>query len=157
SFGKAIMVFIQDPRQVARILRTGLRFARRRVPRRALCCLLAINLLVWPGLRITVPDLSAIVAAAKSAATAPFDDVNLLLKRLFGPKPRPQETATDRLSHVSHITVNPPKHVLYQQQRMPFTSIATDSLGRTIQGIRFSYSSSDTTKLTVDEMGVATG
>src|SRR5262249_31780398 len=36
------------------------------------------------------------------------------------------------------------------------TSIATDYLGRTLQGIRFSYSSSDTSKLSVDELGVAT-
>src|SRR5262249_42094690 len=62
----------------------------------------------------------------------------------------------DRLSHVSHIALNPPKHVLYQQQRIPFNSIATDYQGRIIQGIRFSYSSSDPSKLTVDELGVAT-
>jgi hypothetical protein len=30
------------------------RITRRRVSRRALCCALAINLVVWPGLRISL-------------------------------------------------------------------------------------------------------
>jgi hypothetical protein len=138
------------------VIRFARTLARRRVSRRALCCVLVINLFVWPGLHITLPDLSAWVAGARAAATAPFDEAKLLFKKLFGPRPGRQETAADRLSHVSHITLNPPKHVLYQQQRLPFISLATDNLGRTIQGVRFDYSSSDTSKLTVDEMGVVT-
>src|SRR5262245_61756908 len=76
-------------KQVAGFLRAH----RRPLRRQLLCCVLVINLFVWPGLHITLPDLSRIAAAAKSAATAPFDDVKLLLKRLFSPRARPQETA----------------------------------------------------------------
>src|SRR5262245_15515695 len=118
---RLITSLLDGPKHIARYAR---RTVRRRVSRRALCCALVINLFVWPGLHITVPDVAAIAAAARSAATAPIDDAKLLLKRLLRPRPRPQETAADRLNRVSHVTVNPAKHVLYQQQQMPFTSIA---------------------------------
>jgi hypothetical protein len=87
---------------------------------------LVVTLFLLPGIQVTRADLSAVAERAKKATSVPFDAARQLLKRIFSHSPSPQETAAERLNHVAHITMNPPKQVLYQQQQLPFNSIATD-------------------------------
>jgi hypothetical protein len=66
-----------------------------------------------------------------------------------------QETPADRISHVSSIQISPPKRVGYQGERIPITALPLDSSGRPVEGVRVNFSSSDTTKLTMDGLNFA--
>ena len=63
----------------------------------------------------------------------------------------------DRASAVAHIRLNPVKVVGYVAETINFTALATDYLGRTVQGVRFSWEESDLAKnLQIDDSGRAT-
>jgi hypothetical protein len=67
-----------------------------------------------------------------------------------------QETPADRISHASSIQISPPKRVGYQGERIPITALPLDSAGRPAHGVRVNFSSSDVTKVTLDQLNFAT-
>ncbi|MFY9571024.1 MAG: hypothetical protein WAV20_06485, partial [Blastocatellia bacterium] len=61
----------------------------------------------------------------------------------------------DRAAAVAHIQINPNKFVGYEDEGTKFTATPTDFFDRTIQGVKFTFESSDTSKLQIDESGRA--
>ncbi|MFY9553594.1 MAG: hypothetical protein WAV47_02620, partial [Blastocatellia bacterium] len=61
----------------------------------------------------------------------------------------------DRAAAVAHIQINPNKFVGYEDEGTKFTATPTDFLDRTVQGVKFTFESSDTSKLQIDESGRA--
>jgi hypothetical protein len=61
----------------------------------------------------------------------------------------------DRASAVAHIQINPIKLVGYEEDGATFTATPSDFLDRTVQGVKFSWESSNTTKLEIDDAGRA--
>jgi RHS repeat-associated protein len=129
-----------------------------------ICPLPASSVRAAAGLVLDAPEVMYIAvrteARALAAVSASPSDGALIswIKRLFGRgKIAPQqETPADRISHVSSVKINPPKYVGRRGQSIPLIAMPLDTAGRTLHGVRISYSSSDTAKLTVDERGVAT-
>jgi len=68
---------------------------------------------------------------------------------------RPQETTADRTSSVTGIRITPSRIVGYTGQHLPFSAVGSNADGLTIQGVQFSWSSSDTEKLQIDNSGMA--
>jgi hypothetical protein len=61
----------------------------------------------------------------------------------------------DRAAAVSRVQINPIKYVGYENEGNTFTARPSDFLDRTVQGVKFSWESSDTTKLQIDDAGRA--
>ena len=61
----------------------------------------------------------------------------------------------DRAAAVAHIQISPGKFVGYLDEGTTFTAMPSDSFDRTIQGVKFSWESSNTNKLEIDEAGRA--
>ncbi|MGH9763071.1 MAG: hypothetical protein ACREAC_19780, partial [Blastocatellia bacterium] len=132
---------------------------RRSPERKVACFVIAASLLMWPLPNIFANVVKVVASTVSSEATHLSDGgaarISLILKDLFRKKAR-QDTAADRVAHISSIEISPRKFLAYVGQMIPFNSLSTDSLGRTVQGIRFAYSSSDTSKITITDQGVAT-
>ena len=56
---------------------------------------------------------------------------------------------TDRLAAASGIRVSPDRLVAHEGDTTTFTAVAADYQGRTIQGVRFTWESSDPEKLQI--------
>ncbi len=132
-------------------------FFRRAVQRRVVCCAVALNLLLWPGPGLITKDLLALGQQVLNTQIASNSYEAFFLRRLFsGTTSRPRhDTMADRASAVVHVHLNPVKHVGYENEGNTFTATPTDFLDRTVQGVKFSWESSDTTKLQIDDAGRA--
>jgi hypothetical protein len=127
-----------------------------------LCPLPASSVRAAAGLVLDAPEVIYLAVRGEARALAagpasPSDGAFISwIRRLFGRgKGAPQaETPSDRIGHVSSIKITPPKHVGRQGQKIALRGLPLDASGRIVHGVRMSYSSSDTTKLTVDERGV---
>jgi hypothetical protein len=101
-------------------------------------------------------------SSVSSAADFAIDVLSWPISLIRRKKPKPvkqvsvQETAADRASHVSSLQISPPKRVGYQGERIPVTALPLDATGRPVEGVRVSFSSSNTTTLTLDPLNVAT-
>lgn len=136
------------------------RFLRRTTQRRVICVGVAFNLLLWPGLGAVTRDLIGFATSLSNVV-----DTRLLsssyeahfIKRLFfqsTARPR-HETMAERATAVAHIQLNPVKFVGYENEGATFTATPTDTLDRTVQGVKFSFHSSNPSKLQIDEAGRA--
>lgn len=67
-----------------------------------------------------------------------------------------RETTADRTASVTNIRVTPAKIVGYTGQPIKFSAVGSNADDLTIQGAQFSWSSSDSEKLTIDSSGRAT-
>jgi RHS repeat-associated protein len=90
-------------------------------------------------------------------STGPVRISTAVFKFLFGPARRAQqaETLADRLTAVAHVRISPVKFVGYEGGSVTLTAHPTDYLDRPVQGVRFTWESSNTDKVEVDEMGRA--
>ncbi|HLG15385.1 MAG TPA: hypothetical protein VJH03_12910, partial [Blastocatellia bacterium] len=145
---------------VSRFLRRLLRSAfRKRLGRRLVCFALIVNLLMWPGSHLSIEPIPALASTAASVTTDSVRYVSLLFNWLFGSsrtvQRTPRETFAGRAAHVSRLIPSPRKFVGYQGQRVSFNAMGVDFAGRTIQGVKFSWASSDTSKVQIDESGQA--
>ncbi|HWX39559.1 MAG TPA: RHS repeat-associated core domain-containing protein [Blastocatellia bacterium] len=100
--------------------------------------------------------------SARSAGEFAIDVLSWPIRLLRRKTPRPvklvsvQETPADRAGHVSSLQISPPKRVGYQGERIPITTLPLDAAGRPVEGVLVSFSSSDTTMLTLDPLNIAT-
>jgi RHS repeat-associated protein len=100
--------------------------------------------------------------SARSAEEFAIDVLSWPVRLLRRKTPKPvkpvsvQETPADRAGHVSSLQISPPKRVGYQGERIPITALPLDAAGRPVEGVRVSFSSSDTTTLTLDPLNIAT-
>ena len=133
------------------------RFFCRAVQRRAVGCAVALNLLLWPGPGLLTERLFVATSEVLTTRVGSRSYEAFFLRRLFSRStttPR-HETMADRASAVARIHINPIKFVGYENERTTFTALPTDFLDRTVQGVKFSWESSDTNKLEIDDAGRA--
>lgn len=114
---------------------------------------------------LIVPDAGYVVSAATEVAVqvakdtiAPVPVAINWFKRLFRRSVTPprQETTAERASSVTSISITPERIVGYQGQQISFSALGHNANGLTIQGVQFTWSSSDAEKLQIDGSGAAT-
>jgi hypothetical protein len=89
--------------------------------------------------------------------TKPVRWLSALFDLLNSKPTRPQRLRlADRINQVSRIRITPFKTVGYQGETLLFNALGQDFVGQTVQGVRFSWESSDTDKLQIDDTGQAT-
>jgi RHS repeat-associated protein len=129
--------------------------------RRLICFALIFNILLWPGQTSTgqaISQLSSSVSySITTLSTGPLRISVGIFQLLFGSPRRIQraETLTDRLAAVAHIRISPTKFVGYEGESVALTAHPTDYLDRTVQGVKFSWESSNTDKVQIDDTGRA--
>ena len=133
------------------------RFFRRALQRRVVCCAVALNLLLWPGPGLVTEQLLAVASEVLNTRVGSHSYEAYFLGRLLSrssARPR-RETMSDRAAVVASIRINPIKYVGYEDGGARFTATSFDFLDRTVQGVKFSWESSDTTRLQIDDAGRA--
>jgi YD repeat-containing protein len=110
-----------------------------------------------PGSNYAVQGAPRFAADAGRVSILPFIPLIGIFKRLFrASKPtRRQETTASRTNRVSTIEVSPNKIVGYQNQAIGFAAVGRSGSGEIVQGARFNWSSSDLTKVQIDDSGQA--
>ncbi len=155
------------------------RFLRKRTLRTLTCQVIVLNLLIWPGagttLRPAAEPLSLIAASIASSIEFNVSQIRKLPVMVIpiGPMtihiplppfwpfqisaaPARDLTIADRTSRVATIKVAPQKLVAYIGDSVVFVAMGSDITGQPAHGAKFTWESSDTTKLTIDEAGHAT-
>lgn len=134
------------------------RFLRSGIRRKLLCIILILTLLILPNSDLTLRQLPVMAATTVEFAVGVNSWASSFWNWLFGAKPsrRQRESLTDRIARVSTIRLTPSKIVGYQGDVVTLNALPSDLSGNTVQGVRFSWESSDTTKLQVDQTGKAT-
>jgi hypothetical protein len=134
---------------------------RRAAQSRVICLAVAFNLLLWSASGAVTRDLivftSRTMAEVLDARVLSSSYEAYFVRRLFSrstARPR-HETMADRATAVAHIRLTPVKFVGYTNEGTTFTATPTDSLDRTVQGVKFSFQSSNPSKLQIDEAGHA--
>jgi hypothetical protein len=148
SSGSHFLVFVRN---------LAHQFFRRAVQRRVVCCAVAMNLLLWPGPGFIAQDLLALAEQVLNTQIGSHSYEAFVLGRLFSrttSRPR-HDTMADRASAVARVQINPVKLVGYENEGSTFTATPSDFLDRTVQGVKFSWESSDTNKLQIDDTGRA--
>jgi RHS repeat-associated protein len=132
-----------------------------RVCRKLICFMLIFNILIWPGQASSLYSISHLSSSVSysisTLSTGPLRISIGIFKLLFGSPRRAQraETLSDRLAAVAHIRISPTKFVGYEGEGVMLAAHPTDYLDRTIQGVKFTWESSNTNKVEIDEMGRA--
>lgn len=133
------------------------RFFRLALQRRVVCSAIAFNLLLWPGPGVVAEPFIALASQVIKTRVAFYSYEAFFFRRLFSQaasRPR-RETMADRAAAVARIQINPLKFVGYEDDGATFTATPSDFLDRTVQGVKFSWESSDTNKLQIDDAGRA--
>ncbi|MEK6304510.1 MAG: RHS repeat-associated core domain-containing protein [Acidobacteriota bacterium] len=124
-----------------------------------MCFGLISGLLILPGPGIAASDVRALASTAVDLTTSPIRYLQPILRSLFGlgVHSRPQrETLTDRVSRVARIRISPRRFVAYQGQSQTFGAVPANLRDQTVQGVKFSWESSDPDKVQIDDVGRAT-
>ncbi|MEK6303861.1 MAG: RHS repeat-associated core domain-containing protein [Acidobacteriota bacterium] len=135
------------------------RVSRPGVGRKLMCFGLMSSLLILPGPGLAASDVRALASTAVDFTASPIRYLEPIIKSLFGlgARSRPQrETLTDRVSRVARIRISPRRFVAYQGQSQTFGAVPANLRDQTIQGVKFTWESSDPEKVQVDDVGRAT-
>ena len=126
--------------------------------RKLISLVLILSFLSLPLTPLPISQLPAMAASVVTLKDSPARNfVNFLTSLFTRSQSREQaEMMDDRIARVSHIDVSPRRFVGYQGQTVVFNALPTDSAGRTIQGIRFTWQSLNPDKVQIDEQGRAT-
>jgi RHS repeat-associated protein len=147
--------------RVHKRITSSLTFSRVSLTRKIVCLVLLANLLIWPTPGLAKDLESASIAALSSTitlTTGSLRAVSHFLSLLFGIR-RAQtrgETTAERTAAVTNIQINPTRIVGYTDQQLHFSATGSNVNGQTIQGVQFSWSSSDQEKLQIDNSGMST-
>ena len=143
---------------VRRVARRLLRYSH---SRKLLCFALVFNFMIIPSPAI-VGQLSALastslVDSTVQASIAAIRLAAFVVKPLLYSKPSAQqkETLEDRIANVAHIQISPRRFVAYLGQAQKFSALPTNYDDQIIQGVRFSWESSDPDKVQIDDTGQA--
>ena len=130
---------------------------RRLLLRQAICIALIFSLLFLPGSSYAFAQAPEIASTLVRISTLPIAPISGIIRKLFSPRTqiRRKETIDDRARAVARLVVSPNKRVGYQGEGATFTALPIDALGNTVQGVRVSWSSSNTQKVEIDEAGRA--
>jgi len=180
-FASRYLEFIKtSPIAILRVLR------RKSLQRKLVSLAVALNLLIWPGPGLLAHDLVDEVSRALDVRFASASYVAYALRSFYssisslravpvvlipsGPIMIPvpllpiwpftvatrQISMAERTNRVAVITVSPHKMVGYIAETVTFVAMGTDIRGDLAHGAKFTWESSDTSKLTIDEAGRAT-
>ena len=129
-----------------------------RMRRKVLSLVLILSFLSLPIPLLPIAQLPAMAAGVTTVKDSPVWGFLSFLASFFGSSQSPQraETMRDRINRVAIIEISPRRFVGYQGQTMVFSALPTDSIGRAIQGVRFTWLSLNTDKVAIDEQGRAT-
>jgi RHS repeat-associated protein len=156
-------------------LRSQRRSLRRR--RKVICLAIALSLLIWPSSRLMLGPLAVLASTVSSTTgsattslasmvdslrTTPVVEVPLgpltvavpALFQLSIPVSRDLSMA-ERTARASSVRVTPEKLVAYIGDTVTFVAMGADTQGKPAHGAKFSWESSDTDKLTIDDAGRA--
>jgi hypothetical protein len=125
--------------------------------RKSVCFLIVMSLPIWPG-KFVLPSLTA-RAYALDFTGAPIGYLPLVLRSLLwltSSSQRAEDSLADRLAQVAHIRVTPDRFVTYAGQSLIFDAVGTNFAGQTIPGLVFNWESSDSSKVQIDDTGLAT-
>jgi hypothetical protein len=156
----------------------------RHLARTLTCHLLVVNLLIWPGAGVSIRTIiepasafvdnaiTRIIVATGAATTInklrsmpvvmfpiegfPSSPFGFPLPLFWSSSRAPQETTDIRSGRVSAINITPAKQVGYLSQHVAFSAVGKTSSGNIVHGAKFSWTSSDPSKLQIDDTGVAT-
>jgi hypothetical protein len=137
------------------IIRSYRALFRRGLRRRLICLFLMMNFLVWPGAGLALRELPVLASTAFEATTESLGFIPKLFNWMFGPAPQRQQSLADRIASVSTISLSPRRFVGYLGETTTFTALGTDSSGEVVHGAKYTWESSDTEKLQIDEAGRA--
>ncbi|HXG95207.1 MAG TPA: hypothetical protein VNN73_22920, partial [Blastocatellia bacterium] len=98
--------------------------------------------------------MSALAMAAFNKASDSADRSSPLSKSSLAA--RQEDTLADRIARVTRIRISPIKIVGYQDQVIIFSAVPTDALDNVIQGVKFTWESSNPDKVQIDDAGRAT-
>jgi len=175
-------VFSRDLRFIKRASAVLLRSVhRRRLARRLVSFAIILNLFIWPAPGITLKSFEPASSLASTVSSTMIGEVGLALSELrstpvvfvpLGPILLPLPvfpfwplqssrvardlTMAERMARVSSIAVSPQKYVGYIGDSVTFVAMGTDTEGQPAHGAKFTWESSDGSKLTIDEAGRAT-
>jgi RHS repeat-associated protein len=154
---------------------------RKRLARRLVSFAIILNLFIWPAPGITLKSFEPASALASTVSSTVIAEASIAFSELrsapvvfvpLGPilLPLPvfplwpfQSTAVahdltmaERTARVSSIAVSPQKYVGYIGDSLTFVAMGTDSEAQPAHGAKFTWESSNETRLTIDEAGRAT-
>jgi len=130
-----------------RSLRPGIR-------RKLICLALILSLLILPS-NLAFRQLPVMASTAAEFTTSVSTWASSVWRWLFGSQRPARLTIADRIAQVSTISLSPSKRVGYQGEQVIFNALPSDFSGNTVQGVRFSWESSDPEKLQIDNSGHA--
>jgi hypothetical protein len=126
------------------------------VKRKLVCFAVAFNLLLWPGPGLAGQHILSLISRALDMRVGFSNSYEAYFVRSLFSQSRSvtqHETMADRASAAAHIRISPVKFVGYENEGTAFAAVATDFLDRTIQGVKFTWESSNADKLLIDEAG----
>jgi RHS repeat-associated protein len=125
--------------------------------RRALCLVLIFGLLMVPDAGYAVSAATEVVVQVAKDTVVPVPVAVKWFRRILrsAAKPRRRDTLADRVAQVAHIQVSPPRFVGYLGQSQDFSALPTNNADQTIQGVKFSWESSNPEKVAIDDTGHA--
>src|SRR5262245_20636280 len=158
-------------------LRESAWIATRRPMRVFICFAIILNMLMWPSPGVTVKPVFEPVSALASSVTSTASSAGVTIASVvneirsaptvvipigptFVPVPSiwpfqigaPRElTLVDRTARVAAITIAPNRFVGYIGETVTFVAMGSGVDGKAAHGAKFTWESSDTSKLTVDE------
>jgi RHS repeat-associated protein len=128
-----------------------------RLRRQAIALALLLSLIVMPIHSSAYEGVKEIASSSYHFTVAPLRLLPSLFKRWFAPArtEATRERLADRINAVSRITISPLRFVGYQEQSQSFSAQGLNANDQTIQGVRFSWESSDPEKVRIDDSGRA--
>lgn len=121
------------------------------VLRQAICIALTCSLLFMPGSSYAFIQAPVLATTLIRVAVLPVAPMVSIIRKLFQFSARTPESTADRTARVSVIHIQPGKLVTYQNQPVSFQAVGVDTFGKIAHGAKFSWSSSDESKLQIEE------
>ena len=124
--------------------------------RKLICLTLILCLIGFPLPNGSIYELKVLASSAVGLTTGTYGQLSLLLKWLLGgASGQQEETLEDRIARVWQITISPHRFVGYIGDKVTFVAMGSDASGDPVHGAKFTFESSDESKLTIDEAGQA--
>ncbi|MBI3650389.1 MAG: RHS repeat protein, partial [Acidobacteria bacterium] len=133
------------------------RFFYRGFHRKLVCLALILSLLILPVQGTSVQEMRGFAVNTLQLSVAPMHSFSALYDWLFGARkaPRKKLSLADRIAMVSSLRLSPAKFVGYVGDTLALNALPVDASGKTVQGVRLSWESSNSNKLQIGDTGVA--
>jgi RHS repeat-associated protein len=132
-------------------------FRIKNLRRKLVCLALVLSLLILPLPSKAFSELSSLSSSAVNIYSLPVQAIVSLSKRLFKSRANQMQVDTllNRQAQVTKLRVTPFKLVGYRGQVVNFSALPLDTLDRVVQGVRLNWTTTDTSKMQIDDSGRA--